>query len=170
MEVWILPATTTALEQMLRHAKVVDLCNTDESTYRSFFMAALKSRLPKARLETEWRRFDLLVQNDGRNTLIEFKYYILRRCWGLDGKALQWKGGAGVQNEREFWDCVQKLHRCAHAPLHDKYLVLVYEQIKDGCKRKTYGASYGALGASDLIDGVKSFERDSLICKVLKIR
>lgn len=41
--------------------------------------------------------------------MIEFKYYLSRQTYRLDGSAGPRKGGAGAQNEREFQACVEKL-------------------------------------------------------------
>ena len=109
---WLLDATRSAFDRLIAHAALVDLPNTDEFTFRSFFMAALREGRPDARMETEWKWFDLFVQLDDCNALIEFKYFILRRHVPLAGRG-QWKGGAGVQNEREFWQCVEKLNTTA---------------------------------------------------------
>jgi len=97
MDTWILDCARQAVDRMTAHAALVDLQNTDEATFRSFFMAAVRDRDRDARLETEWFRFDLLVRCNGSTTLIEFKYYISRRSSDLDGKAVN---GRAVQVSR----------------------------------------------------------------------
>ena len=150
MDDWLMQSTTAALDRMTEHAAVVGLPNTDEATFRSFFMAALKARVPSARLETEWKWFDLLVQMSQVNALVEFKYYLHRRCIDLDGRHLPWKGGAGAQNEREFYQCVDKLKACGHSPIHVRYLVLVYETLGPEWMRP----ELFRIGASSLLNDI----------------
>ena len=169
MDDWLMQSTTAALDRMTEHAAVVGLPNTDEATFRSFFMAALKARVPSARLETEWKWFDLLVQMSQVNALVEFKYYLHRRCIDLDGRHLPWKGGAGAQNEREFYQCVDKLKACGHSPIHVRYLVLVYERLATPGLRKCFGTSYGGLTVGGPIAELAVIERPPLFCTVLRI-
>jgi hypothetical protein len=167
-EAWVIDSTTSALERMKEHVALVEIGNTDEATFRTFFIEALKRRYPTARLETEWRRFDLLVRFDDSNVLIEFKYYLARPTLDLDGRHIGWKGGAGAQNERELRQCLQKLHECIHAPIHARYLVLVYQAKTH--QRKDYTASYGSLGPNEQYEVRLSIDSDLFGCKVLHMR
>lgn len=60
--------------------------NTDEATFRSMVLRALMTRLPDAECQTEWKRYDLLVQAKGLNVLIEFKFYVSRLFRSLGGE------------------------------------------------------------------------------------
>src|SRR6266511_4274431 len=106
---WVLEVTREAMTRILAHADKVGLANTDECTFRALFMAAAHDLLDAPRFQTEWRRFDLLVQMGADATVVEFKYYLVRRTFGLRGEPLGYKGGAGPKNEAEFRDCVHKL-------------------------------------------------------------
>lgn len=170
MDSWVGETTAGALDRMQAHAELVGLGNTDEATFRSFFLAALRSQLPTAEAQTEWHRFDLLVQHEGRNTLIEFKYFLFRQTFELDGRRGHRKGGAGGQNEREFWDCVRKLHTTAHSRIHGRYVVLVYESGPSTYLRKSFEDSYGRLAPNEFITEVDPIDREPLVCKVLGIR
>jgi hypothetical protein len=105
----VVAATHEALVRLLEHAGKVGLANTEEFTFRSFFMAAAHDLLDDPRFQTEWRKVDLLVQHGNVATLIEFKYYLLRRTVHLDGTHGRAKGGAGLKNESEFRTCLSKL-------------------------------------------------------------
>ncbi len=95
------------MTRLSTHTEEVRLANTGEFTFRAFFMAAAHDRLRRPRFQTEWRRSDLLVQDGAVNTWIEFKYYVLRRMFVLDGVAGRYKGGAGPKNEAQFHTCVE---------------------------------------------------------------
>lgn len=169
----IINALETAMRQLARHARRVGLANTDESTFRSLFLAELKRQTPSAECQTEWHRFDLLVQVDGANALIEFKYYISRRTREIDGTLGGWKGGAGSQNEGEFEQCVDKLRRCCHRPIHRKCLILVYERSYDRRSRYSFAKSYDDLSGNRQIAQVCEIDHpmaDQLTCKLLLIK
>jgi len=160
---------------MNAHADVVGIQNTDEATFRSFFLAELRRRFPKAACQTEWFRYDLLVQHARRNILIEFKYYLTRPLVGLDGSRVRWKGGAGPKNEGEFRTCVAKLRHCKHAPIHAKYLVLAYERNTPRKSGASFHASYRDLargGGGDVVAVWKSEPRGKshLYCVALEIK
>jgi hypothetical protein len=114
--------------RVLDHAEKVDLANTEEFTFRSFFMAAASELLDAPRFQTEWGTFDLLVQSGDTASLIEFKYYLLRRTYRLDGSPGPKKGGAGPKNEREFGACLDKLRNTIVDGIDQRRLVLVYER------------------------------------------
>jgi hypothetical protein len=167
MDDWLIDATTTALERMKEHAELVGLANTDEATFRAFFMEALKRMHRSATFKTEWRRFDLLVRLSGSNALVEFKYYLRRPKYDLEGKQVGWKGGAGPKNESEFLACRNKLHGYAEAAIQSRYLVLVYQrQIQ---QPKDYEASYGALCVNEQFEVARSIEIAPFACKILRI-
>lgn len=164
VDVWVLPATDAALDRMVAHAAVVALPNTDEATFRSFFMAALRERYPHAQCETEWCRFDLLVRLDTRHTLIEFKYYVLRRMTRLDGTPGPWKGGPGSQNVREFVQCVEKLRTSTLAPIHTRYLVQVYQRPP-----AKYHGHFDRIAIENLHRRSR-IERGPFVCNIYEIR
>jgi hypothetical protein len=97
---WVPDVTREAMRRLLAHAEKVELPNTDESTLRAFFMAVAHDQLvPRPRFQTEWRRFDLLLQIGELATVIEFKYYVQRRSQGLQGELLGFRGGPGLKND-----------------------------------------------------------------------
>ena len=82
---WVPQVTREAMVRLLAHAAKVGLPNTEEFTFRGLFMAAAHDLLDGPRFQTQWARFDLLVQLGEREAVIEFKYYLLRRTVGLRG-------------------------------------------------------------------------------------
>ncbi|WP_214364598.1 hypothetical protein [Pseudonocardia sp. H11422] len=50
---WVPEATSLAMARILEHAELVGLANTEEFTFRSFFMAAACELLDKPRFQTE---------------------------------------------------------------------------------------------------------------------
>ncbi len=154
------------------HVNLVGMSNTDEATFRSFFMVELMRWLPSAKCQTEWHKFDLLAQANGRNVLVEFKYYISRRTTELDGKPGNWKGEAGTQNEREFWECVKKLQACTYRPVHLKLLLLVYEREYPRKSKYSFTGSYDSLSVGESISRVTLVDHamsDQLTCKIVEI-
>ena len=169
----ITAALSGAMKKLRRHVKLVTLPNTDEATFRALFMAAAAEQLPDAVFQTEWRRVDLLLQRRKRNALIEFKYYIGRRTYNLDGTPGGRKGGPGPKNEDEFWACVQQLHECTFTPIHYKYLIVVYRRGPIGNSRYSYERSYGAITRGAAIRRVIRVPHcmdNNLACTVLRIR
>ena len=165
-------AAAAAMNRLAEHAFVVGLPNTDEFTFRSFFIYELKQLLPAAQCESEWKRVDLLVRNDDKNVIIEFKYYMHRRSMRLDGSPANWKGGPGPKNEGEFAACVDQLHRCTFHPVAAKYLILVYERTNPRNSRHCFTGSYGSLVADGPIVQVKAVRHKldgSVACKLLRI-
>lgn len=162
------------MTRILEQADKVGLSNTEEFTFRSFFMAAAHGLLESPRFQTEWHRFDLLVQAGETATLIEFKYYLRRRTIGLDGTPEGWKGGAGLQNEREFFACLDKLGTTAIDGIHKRRLVLVYERDELDAQRGTktphhnYGSSYGSLKQSPKVEQVWSLTNGPLEARILQ--
>lgn len=155
---------------MLNHAQTVGLANTEEFTFRSFFMIAAAEILPNTRFQTEWSYFDLLVQSGDSASLIEFKYYIPRRTYRLDGGRGSWKGGASKKNESEFWSCVDKLRANVPKGIEERRLVLVYLRDDDQRRRlgRSFHSSYGQLGPSDSLARVWSFSEGPLEARVLE--
>ncbi len=172
MDKALMTAATAAMNRLADHAAVVRLSNTDEFTFRSFFLYELMKVLPSAQCETEWQRVDLLVRHLDENTLIEFKHYLHRRSMLLDGSPANWKGGPGPKNEEEFKSCIKQLHRCAFTPVQAKYIVLVYERSSPRKSRYCFSRSYDRLTAGgpllEVIDIHHKLE-DSVTCKLLRI-
>jgi hypothetical protein len=169
---WVPDVTRAAMRRLLAHAEKVGLPNTDESTLRAFFMAAAHDLLgiPGPQFQTEWYRFDLLVQIDALATVIEFKYYMRRRTIGLGGEHLGFKGGPGPQNEKEFNDCVQKLRTAVLPGVADRRLILVYEREANGRSRHSFDRSYGGLAVGDDLTDVQSLAVGPLEGRVLRLR
>jgi hypothetical protein len=169
---WVPGVTREAMGRLLAHAEKAKLANTDECTLRAFFMAAAHDLLgaPRPEFQTEWRRFDLLVQVHGLATVIEFKYYLQRSTHGLRGEALGFKGGPGPQNEREFDECVRKLRSAAVPGVSDWRLVLVYERESPGRSRHSFGQSYAELAVGETHADVQALSDGPLEGRVLKPR
>jgi hypothetical protein len=162
-----------AMNRLADHVAVVGLWNTDEFAFRSFFLYELMKVLPSAQCETEWQRFDLLVRERDRNTLLEFKYYLHRRSTSLSGFLASWKGDAGVQNRREFSACIEKLHTCPFEPIHAKYMVLVYERTNPRTgSTNCFSQSYGTLPIEGPLTAVTDIQHkldDSVACRLFRI-
>jgi hypothetical protein len=169
---WVPDVTREAMRRLHAHADKVGLPNTDECTLRAFFMAAAHDLLgmPGPRFQTEWRRFDLLVQIDERATVVEFKYYMQRRTLGLGGELLGFKGGPGPKNEVEFNDCVQKLRTVVLPGVGDRRLILVYVCEANGRSRYSFDRSYGGLAVGDDLADVQSLVVGRLEGRVLRPR
>jgi hypothetical protein len=169
---WVPEVTREAMRRLLAHAEKVGLPNTDECTLRAFFMAAAHDLLgmPAPQFQTEWYRFDLLVQIGPLATVIEFKYYMQRRKLGLGGEHLGFKGGPGPQNEGEFNDCVRKLRTAGPPGVGDRRLILVYEREANGRSRYSFDRSYGGLAVGDDLADVQSLAVGPLEGKVLRPR
>jgi hypothetical protein len=169
---WVPDITREAMRRLLSHAEKVGLPNTDEWTLRAFFMAAAYDLLgmPGPQFQTEWHRFDLLVQIDAVATIIEFKYYLRRRTLGLGGEHLGFKGGPGLQNEAEFNACVKKLRTAALPEVADRRLILVYERESNGRSRRSFDRSYRGLAVGDDVTDVQSLAVGPLEARVLRPR
>jgi hypothetical protein len=165
-------ALTAALQRLKAHADLVGLENVDESTFRSFVIAELMKRRATARCQTEWHRFDLLLQCDSVNVLVEFKFYLMRRTFELDGRRGPWKGEAGTQNEAEFWACVDKLHNLKDPAVHQRYLALVYQKAYPLRSMYSFAKSYDALAAGSKFSTVTDVPHcmaETLTCKILEV-
>lgn len=169
MPPWVVTVTSAAIHSLLNHADLVGLTNTEEFTFRSMFMAEVASHRPGIRFQTEWQKFDLLAQWQEQNTLIEFKYYLLRRTWSLDGSPGQYKGGAGPKNEGEFWQCVEKLATKPSDQIIERFLVLVYEREYPKRSRHSFHTSFGAIEPSQPVCAVWPLSHGPLEGRILKI-
>jgi len=168
-EDWVPKVTREAMCRLLAHAAKVGLANTDECTLRAFFMAAAHDLVdPSPRLQTEWRRFDLLLQNNGLATVIEFKYYMRRRSLGLQGEHIGFKGGPGPKNEAEFKACVEKLRTAAIPGVADRRLILVYERQPNSGSRYSFSQSYQDLTVGTDLADVQALQVDQLEARVLR--
>jgi hypothetical protein len=169
---WVPEVTREAMRRLLAHADKVGLPNTDECTLRAFFMAAAHDLhgMPGPRFQTEWYRFDLLVQIGALATAIEFKYYMQRHTLGFGGEQLGPKGGPGPKNEGEFNRCVQKLRTVVLPGVGDRRLILVYVREANGRSRYSFDRSYGGLAVGDDLTDVQSLTVGSLEGKVLSPR
>lgn len=167
---WVPEATRLAMIRTLEHAELVDIANTEEFTFRSFFMAAACEVLGKPRFQTEWNKFDLLVQAGDRTALIEFKYYLSRRTYRLDGSPGPRKGGASAKNEREFHECIDKLRNTVVDGIDQRRLVLVYHRDDHvtGRSSRSFHGSYGQLAPSASVARVWAFAHKSLEARVLE--
>jgi len=165
-------SVSAALQRLKTHSNLVGLSNVDEATFRSFVIAAIMERCPTANCQTEWHRFDLLVQGEAVNVLVEFKFYLFRQTHEIDGRLGSWKGGAGPKNESEFWDCVGKLHNHRDAAVHHRLLILVYQIGYPPPGKYSFAKSYDGLAASATIDAVTDIPHgmaEALTCKILEV-
>ena len=167
---WVPDVTLEAMRRILTHAAKVGLSNTDEFTFRAFFMAAAHDYFgsTRPRFQTEWHRFDLLVQFDEIATVLEFKYYIRRRTFDLRGNPLDFKGGPGMQNEREFNDCARKLRNAALPGVEDRRLILIYERDWIGKFRRSFHQSFGELAVGADIADVQALAEGPLESRILR--
>lgn len=169
MKPWVVTVTSDATRRLLSHAELVGLANTEEFTFRSMFMAQAATAHPSMRFQTEWKKFDLLAQCEAQSTLIEFKYYVLRRTSGLDGTPGGFKGGAGPKNENEFWRCVEKLATQVPDSIAERFLVLIYEREYGRRSRYSFHTSFGAIEPKGPVTDVWSISDGPLEGRVLKI-
>ena len=169
---WVPDVTREAMRRLLAHADKVGLPNTDECTLRAFFMAAAHDLhgIPRPQFQTEWHRFDLLVQIGALATAIEFKYYMQRHTLGLGGEPLGFKDGPGPKNEAEFNACVKKLCTAVLPGVADRRLILVYEREANGRSRHSFDRSYGGLAIGDDVTDVQSLAVGPLEGRVLRPR
>jgi len=165
-------SVAAAIEKMKAHSELVERENVDESTFRLFLLAEIKRRRPEARCQTEWHRFDLLVQIDTVSALVEIKFYITRRTRELDGRSGPYKGGASKKNKDEFWACVPKMHHNPIRGVAQKYLILIYEKTSPKHSNYSFARSYDTLPADPRIRSVMDVPHcmaDTLACKIIEI-
>jgi hypothetical protein len=112
---WVPDVTREAMCRLLGHAEKVGLPNTDECTLRAFFMAAAHDLLgkPGPQFQTEWYRFDLLVQIGALATVIEFKYYMQRPHPWTQGRTSELQGRSRTKERGRVQRLRQEAaHRC----------------------------------------------------------
>ena len=169
-------AVQNAMETVRLHEELVGIQNIDESTFRSFVLAELKRLCPEANCQTEWHRVDLLVQANGESAAVEFKWWFCRRTTELNCVTGHWKGGPGVQNEREFWQRVGQLHSECPPGIDRKFIILAYESVRPNPRgHNSFRGSYDDLGPGDKImhvapladpgDGV-----EGIVCRLIEVR
>ncbi|MCZ2807591.1 hypothetical protein O2W18_20995 [Modestobacter sp. VKM Ac-2983] len=148
---WVPEVTLEAMRRISAHAEKVGPTNTDEFTFRAFFMAAAYDAaegqgLEKTlRFQTEWHRFDLLVQLADVPMLIEFKYYVIRRTLDLDGKRRDFKGGPGPQNLSEFHAALRGLRAGDLYGVSQHRLIVVYLRDDALPKGQSWHKTFGGL-------------------------
>lgn len=171
MEELIRGSLITAMARMQEHVALVELSNVDESTFRSFLLAEIKKRAPLAQCQTEWQRFDLLVQSGGCNAIVELKFYMTRPMNSLNGKHLRWKGWASPENEADFQKCVQKLRGTRIVGIDCKFIVLVFEASTSRKSKYTFTKSYEDLGRFNVLREipVEHGFAEHLMCKFAQI-
>ena len=157
------------MKRIIEHAGKVGLSNTEEFTFRAAFMAAAHDLLPGVAFQTEWKKFDLLVTTAQAATIIEFKYYLLRRTAALDGTPLTYKGGAGPKNESEFWRCIDKLRHQVPPGISRRCLVLVYQRDYPRPSSSTFHRSYSNLSSAPDLPRVASVSVGPLEARVIDL-
>lgn len=168
---WVVESTRAAMKAVVDLGAKIGLANTEEFTFRSNFMLAASAQPNLApAFYTEWDRFDLLVAQADKRTIIEFKYYLLRSRFDLGGNPVSHKGGAGTKNEAEFWKCVKKLRECHVEGIHEKFLVLVFQNDYSKTSKHSFVNSYGSLATNGDIAAVESLSEGPLDARILTIR
>ncbi len=161
-----------AMTRLREHSELVGLANVEEFTFRAFVMAEIMGACPTARCQAEWHKVDLLVQRDGLNALVEFKFYLTRRTVLLDGSPSHWKGGASRKNLSEFQKCVEKLRNFENSEIHRKFLVLVYEALYPKKSRYSFGMFYDQIKPDKQmtsVDAISHVMEDRVTCKLIQI-
>lgn len=120
-----------AMVALKDQADLVGLENVDESTFRSFAMAAIRRRSANSRIQAEWNRVDLFVSVGDVIAAVEFKFYVHRPHYDLAGKLVRWKGGAGPKNSGEFQACLENMHNLEYSGIQNRYVVLLFENDVD---------------------------------------
>jgi len=167
----LLKSLSAAMLRIKKHARLVDLNNIDESTFRSFVMAELRRNRPDVILHTEWEhRVDLLLQCNNENAVVEFKFYVPKRMYSLTGQHVKWKGGAGLKNQSEFRQCLEKLRALQLADIQHRFLVLAYAATTEKPGKHSPAGSYGSLESFgvDRVDLVKHAFAE-MVCKLIDV-
>jgi len=126
--------------------------------FRFFFARQLQRDLPVCRLHTEWNRIDLVVQQQDKIALIEFKFYVHRRRHSLLDESYCYKGGPSSKNRKEFNRSIQQLNEAA-SKLPSSYtqfkpenlqafLVLLYADPVDA--KRTFRNAYRDITSNSL--------------------
>jgi hypothetical protein len=110
----------------------------NESVFRFLFIRSLLKTNPVIDCETEWERHDLLILLDKAAVLVEFKFFQDRLGRSINDKRRR-KGGAGVQNFREFCEAAEKLAarmvlptpQIGQSQLVGAFLILAYADRED---------------------------------------
>ncbi len=158
------------MSKLQRHLNLVGENNADEATFRSFLFAEIMRLAPKTKGQIEWDRYDLLLLCGKDKALVEIKFYMPGRNMDVDGSQGNWKGGASLQNEQEFCECVNKLRKPQDHISH-KFLILVYETKSKRASKHSFSKSYDDLtkfGLSDVQTIDHSFTSGA-VCKLIRI-
>jgi hypothetical protein len=172
-------ALKTACDELDRLLKKFPLSILNQSVFRFFFVRNLLRQRKGCEVQLEWHRFDLLIQDDGRNILVEFKFHTLPTSHNLAGDKTWRKGGPGKQNFEEFKSCIRKLatvekrkwRRSDQGKIHGKYLILAY--LDDSRYRARYDAIADRRRLKRFIvaeEKAGSFGDGKMICKLIEIR
>ena len=159
-------------QRLKPHSRRVGLDNVDESTFRSFFLVELMQQWQGAKCQTEWHWFDLLAKDSDVAVLVEFKFYFMRQTCELDDRPAGWKGGAGPQNQSEFWKCVQKLHKVTQHKVQHRFLILVYQRAYPRQSKYSFAKSYDNLPLRQAMKSVKNVKHcmhETLACKIIEV-
>jgi hypothetical protein len=160
------------LERFTEHAKLVCLQNTDEFTFRAFFLAEFKKQFKKAKCHTEWRKYDLLICRGSQRFIIEFKFYVTRRAYDIDCRPARRKGGPSDKNEGEFRACIDRLRAAKGMGLAGRCLVLAYERPREDETGRSFAQSYDDVAGKygvPLVTTVECSCECPLICKLIEI-
>ncbi len=177
MQLLLRKSLVDAMATLEGAAQLLGDCNVNESTFRYFFMCAVKRYEPRATFQTEWHKCDLLIQIPGSDgcdsAVVEFKFYLgANRTRSLDGKLGGWKGGPSLQNEAEFQACVNKLKALSYPTLNLKFLVLVYRRgiVRDGSKH-SFERSYADLTrfGVDSFDVIEHDTSEHVTCNLIRV-
>ena len=136
-----------------KESRKTPLPNWNESVLRFFFVRALLRLNPGIRCAVEWRRIDLMVQDDHDTSLVEFKFYVRPWLYDLRRRRVRAKGGPGKVNFGEFCDCVEKLANIEQASwrarddghISHRHLVLFYGDSPDMVGPKFYASWYDSI-------------------------
>jgi hypothetical protein len=170
-------ALKTTCDELDTLLKELPLSILNESVFRFFFVRNLLQQRKNCSLQLEWHRFDLLVQDEGKNILIEFKFYTVPTGHNLAGKGTWRKGGPGGKNFEEFKRCVRKLDKvdeCAwrrdeEGKIDGKYLILAYEG--DSGYHKYYKTiNYPGELKKKPVHRRPTHNFGNMICKLIEIR
>ena len=171
MRALLTESLTGSMGRLRTYAKLVGHARADEFTFRSFFLTEIMKRDRSARCQTEWNKFDLLVQTKRRSAVVELKFYVHRRTFTLDG-AGTWKGGPGPKNEGEFRACVKKLRGFCLPGITDRFLVLVYELGNPRNSTYSFERTYDDLRRFGLTRTVKIIDPryKRVVCRLARIQ
>ena len=135
----IVSALQGAWKDLVRDLEHVPLPLWNESVFRFSFIRSLLQANPSIYCETEWEHHDLLISIDGMAVIVEFKFFQSRRGI-VSPEGRRAKGGAGVQNFREFCEAAEKLSLRVANPalgattlrLGSAFLIIAYADSREG--------------------------------------